>query len=316
MALRREIPDYADLAIQAQAIDHELNALLEELLATLDASPAPEAVEAEVTELANASQRLAQELQTADLSQLEQTAARIDALAQSTDRLLAQLPDAIIAAEHDHWSAEMETIRDQVRDVRSHLGTLSLPHLKADQRAEHEMRVQQSLHQAKSRLHLVRKAVRHRAHISDHPMHQHLHLLRQAVHSTREHVQTRWQEHCAQARSQLLQSAYHEMREFFSRQMSGRLYADSHTLQLRSDLTGRLAQWDLDEPHAWALAQLLGPEGGAQLTERIRAPGVSFAAHFEVSQFGGKPMLTLDGGERTIVSDTINYRPIKLVSPL
>ena len=316
MAASRAGLDYADLAIQAQAIDHELNSLLEELLAALNASPAPESVEAEVTELANASTRLAQELQSADMTQLEQTAAKIDALAQSADRLLARLPDAIIAAEHDHWSAEMESIRSQMHEVRVHIDELSLPHIKSAQREEYEQHVLQHLHVAKQRLHTVRQAVHHRSHIPDHPMHQHLHLLRKAVHSTREHVQSRWQESMAQARVQVLRAAYHEMREFFSRQMSARLYADGQSLQLRSDLTGRQAQSELDEPHAWALAQLLGAEEGTALTERIRIPGRSFAAHFEVTQFGGKPLLTLDGGERTISGDTISYQPIKLTSPL
>jgi len=316
MAAARTGLDYADLAIQAHAIDNELNTLLEELLAALNSSPAPSAVEAEAERLAHASAHLAQELQTNDMSKLEHTAERIDLLAKSTDSLLMRLPDAIIAAEHGHWSAEMESIRAQVRDVLLKLDELSMPHLKAERRTAHEKHVRKHLHEAKSRLHAVRQAVHHRAHVPAHPMYQHLHLLRNAVHSARTNLNTRWQEHISQARVQALREAYHEMREFFSRQMSGRIYVDGHSLQLRSDLTGRLAQWEMDEPHSWALKQVLGEEAGSALIDRIHAPGRSFAAHFEVSEFGGHPILTFDGGERTIMGDRISYQPFKIAGPL
>ncbi|VVB56544.1 Uncharacterised protein [uncultured archaeon] len=300
--------NYAELAMRTGAMEHELNVLLEELAQALVRSPSPQQVSQAAAELASVSARLAEELHSASPAEAAEKTVFMDELDARAGQLMRLLPDAILAGEQERWAAQMESVRSTLHAARADLESLSLPHLPAEQRARAERALAGRLSSAKHRMAEVRAALEARDSVSAHPLHQQLSRVRSAMSSTKAHVQARHAQHQQSLIEEQQTKAYAEMRDFFCRQMTGRIYVDGTVIQLRSDLTGRLAEFTLDVPHAAALAQLMG-EHGERLVGTLRDPAVVFSARFETRSANEKLHLLVEGGERAIRDGRVSYSP-------
>ena len=289
-------------------MEQELDALLDEFAQNLANSPASGHVRQASAELALVSARLADELRTAHPEEAAEKTVLLDELGARAGRLQEMLPDAILAGEQEHWAARLESIRSALRQSGRELESLRLSALSSRQRALSEHSLVSRLSSTRRRLGEARAALHVRDSVSGHPLHQQLERIRSALSSTRTHVQARHQEYLQARFDEQKKMAYAEMRDFFCRQISGRVYVDGTVIQLRSDLSGRLAEWTLDVPHAAALVELFG-EPGERLVERLRDPSSAFSARFEARSSNGRLHLLIEGGERTVRRGGVSYAP-------
>ncbi len=315
MAGRNTGYHYAGLAMRASAMEHELNALLEEFVTRLSDAPNPHEVDKAATELALASSRLAHELHAAHPEAAAERTEFMDELDARASHLQRLLPEAILAGEQDHWSAQLESIRTLLCAAHSDLESLSLPHLPQAIRVKTERSLQGRLSMAQRRMDEVKDALQAHETVHEHHLHQQLERIRTAMASAKTHVQERHAQHKHANLQETKAKAYAELREFFCRHLSGRIYADGTVIQLRSDLTGRLAEFNLDVAHASALAQLLG-QPGEGLLGSLRDPSTVFSARFEARAANDKLHLHIEGGERTIQNGEVAYVPQRFVCEL
>lgn len=330
--------DYAGISAQTNEVERELGGLLEELIDTLNRAQSEETLTAHAREIAQAASTLAEELEIAGMEEMGEKTRSIDELTEKTERLLQALPDAVLAAEHPKWSAEMEEVQARIHSIRLLVGQLALPHLTGEQRAAHEEKVRSHLSSAKARLSLVKRAVREKAQARNHPLHVQLTRVKGAIAQAQFHMNTRMKMHlraqkemedrrkaaeeaariAAEQRQfeQDISSATEEMRQSFAKQMAGRLYVDWHTVQMRSQLTGQVREWPMDGARAAALGRLIGNWDAMRTLERVRGGQSSLAARFEVVSGGDGIHLVLDGGERTISAEAVVFSPQKFVVAL
>ncbi len=252
--------------------------------------------------------------------------------------MLAQLPDAVLAREHPKWSAEMEEVQARIHSIRKLVEQLSMPQMSGEQRAAHEEKVRSHLASAKARLLRVKRAVHGREQTQDHPLHVQLTRVKSAIQQAHYHMNTKMKMHLRvqkeiddtrkaeekaamlareqQQREYDISSATEEMRQSFAKQMSGRLYVDWHTVQMRSQLTGQVREWPMDDARAAALCRLMNNWDAIRTLERVREHQSSLAAHFEVVSGDDGIRLVIDGGERTISAEAVVLTPQKFVVAL
>jgi chromosome segregation ATPase len=208
----------------------------------------------------------------------------------------------------------------------------------ASQRAAHEDKVMVHLANAKHRLSRVKRAVLEKAQAREHPLHVQLTRVKGAIQQAQSHLNTKMKMHLraqketeakmkaeeeaarlTQEQKQLEQdisSASEEMRRSFAKQMAGRLYVDWHTIQMRSQVTGQVSEWPMDDARASALGRLMGNWDAIRTLERVRGRQSSLAARFEVVSGEDGIRLVLDGGERTISAEAVVFSPQKYVVAL
>ncbi len=307
-------PDYAGWARQADRIEQELGSLLEELAARLSKSAHPQEVSMAASELAASAAQLAADLHSADPHSAASKMALIDHLTLRSEHLMAALPDALIASEQDALASEMESLHSSLRSARADLESLSLPHLPKARRSKTEASLRARLSLSQRRLKALHGRVRGSAHLS-HPLHAHLTRIHSAMSSAKAHVLARQQDLMRHQAEAAREQAYDEMREFFCQQMAGRIYADGETVQLRSEHTGRVAEWALDDAHAGALEKLLG-ENSVSLVGRLRSRACSFSARFETRSTDSRVHLLIDGGERTVSEHGVSHSVQRLYCSL
>ena len=330
--------DYAEISAQTNDAEHELHGLLDELIDTLNRAQSEEALTSQAREIAQSAATLAAELEIADMKEMGEKTKDIDELSEKTERLLQALPDAVLAAEHPKWSAEMEDVQTQIRSIRGLVEQLAWPHLSDGQRAAHEEKVRSHLSSTRQRLSRLKRAVRGKEQAREHPLHIQLTRVKGAIEQAQYHLNTKMKMHLraqkemearrkaeeetarvAQEQQQFEQdisSAAEEMRQSFAKQMSGRLYVDWHTIQMRSQLTGQVREWPMDDARAAALGRLMGNWDVVRTLERVRGRQSSLAAGFEVVYGEDGIRLVLDGGERTISAEAVVLTPQKYVVAL
>ncbi|MCL6088875.1 MAG: hypothetical protein M1530_01785 [Candidatus Marsarchaeota archaeon] len=307
-------PDYAGWARQADRFEQELGSLLEELAARLAKSSHPQEVSQAASDLAAAAAQLASELHSADPHAAAEKTTLIDHLTSRSQHLLSALPDALLASEQDALASEMESLHSSLRSARADLELLSLPHVPKARRSRIEASMRARLSLSQRRLQALHERVRGTTHLS-HPLHAHLTRIHSAMSSAKAHVLARQQEMMRHQASAAREQAYDEMREFFCQQMAGRIYADGETVQLRSEQTGRVAEWALDDAHAGALEKLLG-ENSVALVGRLRSRACSFSARFETRSTDSRLHLLIDGGERTVSEHGVSHSMQRLYCSL
>ncbi len=330
--------DYAEISAQTNDVERELHGLLEELIDALNRAQPESTLTGHAREIAQTAGMLAAELEIADMEEMGEKTRSIDELSQKTELLLAQLPDAVLAREHPRWSGEMEEIQTRIHSIRKLVEQLSMPHLNGQQRAAHEEKVRSHLASAKQRLLRVKRAVRGHEQTQDHPLHVQLTRVKGAIQQAQSHMNTKMKMHLraqkemeakrkaeegaarlAQEQQQFEQdisSAAEEMRQSFAKQMSGRLYVDWHTIQMRSQMTGQVREWPMDDARGAALGRLMGNWDAIRMLERVRDRQSSLASRFEVVSGEDGIRLVLDGGERTISAEAVVFSPQKYVVAL
>lgn len=331
-------PDYAKISAQTNEVERELHGLLEELIDTLNRAQPEEALAGRAQEIAQTAAALAEELEVADMAEMGEKTKAIEELTEKTEQLLQALPDAVLAREHPAWSAEMEKVHTHISSIRGLVEQLSFPHLAAAQRAMHEEKVRAHLANAKHRLSRVKRAVRGKEQAGEHQLHLQLTRVKGAIQQAQYHLNTKMKMHlrvqkemeerekAAEEAARLAQEqaafeqnivgASEEMRQSFAKQMSGRLYVDWHTIQMRSQVTGQVREWPMDDARASALGRLMGTWDAIRTLERVRDRQSSLAARFEVVNGEDGIRLVLDGGERTISAEAVVFSPQKYVVAL
>ena len=330
--------DLSGITAQTNSAERELHGLLEELIDSMNRAKPESTLTLDAHEIAHAAARLAEELETADASEMGGKTKMIEELGERTDRLLRQLPDAVLAGEHPKWSAEMEDIQAHIHAIRGSVEQLTLPHLHPQMRKKHEESVHARLFGAKRKLMAVKAAVREKRHVAAHPLHVQLTRVKSAIGAAQAHVNTRMKMHLREqkemearkkaeeaaemaereqaAREQSISSAVEEMRQTFARQMSGRFYVDWSTVQMRSEVTGQVKEWPMDEVMAAALGRLMANWEAIKTIEHVKGQAATWAARFEVVSGEDGIRLMLDGGERTISTEAVVYSPQKFVVAL
>ncbi len=330
--------DYAEISAQTNDVERELHGLLEELIETMGRAQSEDALTNNAQEIARMAANLAAELEIADMEEMGEKTRAIDELSEKTERLLAQLPDAVVAREHPKWSAEMEEVQARIHSIRRIVEQLSMPHLSGEQRAAHEETVRSHLASAKARLLRVKHAVREHAQAQNHPLHVQLTRVKGAVQQAQYHMNTKMKLHLraqkemeqqrkaeeeaarrAQEHQQLehdISYATDEMRQSFAKQMAGRLYIDWHTIQMRSLRTGQVREWPMDDSRAAALGRIMNNWDAIKTLERVRERQSSLAARFEVVSGEDGIHLVIDGGERTISAEAVVLTPQKFIVAL
>ena len=330
--------DYAEISAQTNIVERELGGLLEELIDTLNRAQPEELLTAHAQEIARDAADLAAELEIADMPEMGEKTKTIDELTERTQALLQALPDAVLAREHPRWSAEMEEVRTSIHAIHGLVEQLRMPYLSAAQRTAHEEKARMHLSSAKTRLSRVKHAVRGKEQTLAHPLHIQLTRVKGAIAQAQCHLNTKMKmrlraqsemeerskaaeetARLAQERQQLeadIVGAGEELRQSFAKQMSGRLYVDWHTIQMRSQLSGQVREWPMDDARAAALGRLIGSWDAMRTLERVRGGQSSLAARFEVVSGEDGIRLVLDGGERTISAEAVVLTPQKYVVAL
>ncbi len=302
--------EYAAYASQAAEIDKSMQTLLDELVSTLQRSSAAGKLEEKARGLAGEAARLAHDLDNPDEMEMNEKAVMLESLSERAERLLAAAPDAIVASEHERWTEELESIQSHLHDLRSSLNLLALPHVAGAARAGHEKRVRAHLTAAKLRLNRAHEGIYKRSHVAAHPLHANLTRIRKAMDGVRRHLGRQAERSQALKLEERAGKIGQEMRLFLQHQLNGRIYVDARTIQMRSDLTGQVQEWPADALHAQALAGLLSGTSLVTVLNSVRArKSSSLAAKFECKSDATGLMVDLEAGERSIVGDTIVYKP-------
>ncbi|MDE1798508.1 MAG: hypothetical protein KGH63_03820, partial [Candidatus Micrarchaeota archaeon] len=260
--------------------------------------------------LASQAAALAGELGGTDPMEMNEKTVMLEALSEQAERLIASAPDAIVASEQEKWAGELEAISTHLQALKGSLNLLALPHVSGAQRANHEKRVRALLTAAKLRLSKAHAGIRRREHVEAHPLVVRLRNIHKAMGAVRKSVgqsQARAQAGKLEAQASAVGA---QMRSFLQRQLNGRMYVDWSTIQFRSDLTGQVVEWPHDAVHHQALMQILAGTPLTHVLSGMQArKNSSMAAGFECSADASGLVVELTAGERSIIGDTIVYKP-------
>lgn len=305
-----EAGELARAAREADEIESKVQRLLDELVTTLARSPPQGALEERSAMLALEASRLASALSETDELELNEKAIVLERLSRQTSELLAHAPDAIVAGEHEKWSGELEAAVSHLHSLRASLRQLSLPHVTGFVRNEHEAHAKRHLLGARAKLKLAHDAIMLKKHVGAHPIHVQLTRVKKAIDSVRSHYSRASSRRMSAQQMGAVEEAAVEIGRFFSRELNGRLHVDWHTIQLRSDLTGAVAQWPHDDVHGQALDAVLAGSGLEEMLSGVRKRRTTLAGKFECKSDANGLLVQLDAGERTILGGNVMYKPM------
>jgi hypothetical protein len=302
--------EYAKWALQANQMERKLHELLDELAARLSKASKPDEISQNAESLATSISQLALELDSLSPLEAAEKTSLISEFSERINNLVLALPDAMLVPLEEQLACEIESINSSLRMALADLESLSLPHLPAKERAKIEKSIKSRLAQCRRRIDGLEKILHENEHVLSHPLHSNLKRLHSAISLVQEGILSKSQEILIKKKQEEAEAAYNKMREFFCQQLAGRIYADAEVIQLRSDLSGRVAQFPLDDAHSLALQKLLGES--SPIISRIQRGECSFSARFETRSADSSLHLLIEGGERTIGNDFISYSPQRI----
>lgn len=310
MAIRSSgVGDYSRLAQQADLLEGKGRALLDELVDVMGRAQPPELLAEQARSLASEAERLAHSLSDDGELEINERTVVLQTLSTRAGELLAQAPDAIISADGERWSEEMEDAKSHLQRARTLLSALPISHLSLPARRAQETRARAHLAAAGRNLRSLHEGIHLRADVLSHPIVKQLHRIRSAMEGVRVQLSNTQKRRTESRLEQQTHQLLLQMQFFFSTHLNGRLFVDGHVIQLRSDLTGQVQEWPHDELNGRALSALLsGTELAAHLAS-VRNRRSSLAARFECKPSADGLMVELDAGERTILGGTILYKP-------
>lgn len=301
--------DYSAIAQEVDEVEAQIGVLLDELVGTLERGSRAGPLEQPVGRLAEEAGRIALSLQASDGFEADEKAAALDSLSAQAEALILQMPDAIVAGEHCRWAGEIEAVHSHLCTIKSGLKAVCMPHLPPSARRKHEERMAAGMKLARARLARAHDGIIKRSHVGRHPLHSNLLRIRDAIASTRAHLVKTVSDRRERLHSGALHAVREQMRQFLARELEGRLYVDSATIQMRSALTGRVAEWPNEGANAEALRDLLSSDELSGLLSRAKERRSVLSAEFECKAGASGMMATLTAGERVIDQDGIRCTP-------
>ncbi|PIT84702.1 hypothetical protein COU37_02140 [Candidatus Micrarchaeota archaeon CG10_big_fil_rev_8_21_14_0_10_45_29] len=303
--------DYSHISGQILHIEASVAHLLDEMVETMERGESSGEIDAQVMGIAAEAKALAAHLKSADNIDVDSHLERLDALEAHAQELMQKIPDAVVFAEHQRWAGEIESISTSVHIMKKGLSALSFPHLTPMQRKSTEIGVMRTLAGAKAKLSQAQDAIVHKKHAKKNPVCQKLGNVKTALGKVREHVKRTAKKQArkkVEGRSRALSSS---LKEFFSRELEGKLFVDWDTIKMKSFLSGKEIEWPHSEMNAQALEMVFENTSVKSLIRRAKAKKCSLAANFACKPGDAGLFIEFNVAERRIGEDSISCRPFK-----
>ncbi len=301
--------DYSSLAREVNEVEGQIGTLLDELVGALDRGSRAGPLDAQVAQLADEAGFIAQSLQASDTLDAAGKAAALDSLGAQAEALILKMPDAIVAGEHSRWAGKIEEAHSHLSAIKSGLNAVCMPHLSAAERQRHEQKMARSMKLVREKLARAHDGIIKRSHVPGHPLHSNLLRIRDAIVSTRKHLIKTVSVRRERLHSGALHAVREQMRQFLTRELEGRMYVDSTTIQMRSALTGKVVEWPNEGVNSEALHDLLSSGELSGLLVRAKERHSVLSAKFECRAGASGMFAELTAGERVIDEQGIKCTP-------
>ena len=245
--------DYSHISGQILHIEASVAHLLDEMVETMERGESSKDIDAKVREISAEAKALAAHLKAAGNVDVDRYLERLDALEAHADELMQKIPDAVVFAEHQRWTGEIESISSSVHVMKKGLSALSFPHLTPMQRKSTEIGVMRTLAGAKAKLSQAQDAIVHKKHAKKSGTYQKLGNVKTAIVKVREYVRRTAKKQARKKVERRSRALSANLKEFFSRELEGKLFIDWDTIKMKSFLSGKEIEWPHSEMNAQAL---------------------------------------------------------------
>lgn len=242
--------------------------------------------------------------------ELNERTVMLDKMYEELTSLSQNLPEAVIATYHEDIAGELEGVVKALQSAKAELDRAKYEDNGAAQRRLRSSAAKR-IADSKESVGAIEELLDKKPRIPDHPIEKSAARAHNAIKRARLHIDAKMRDKSRQRLAGRAGVVKEEMKIFLQRQLEGRIFADSNRIQLRSDLTGQTAEWQMDDSSMYALEQLFGESSLASMLRKIRKGDAHLAAAFACKPAADGIVVEIEAGERTIVGDSIVFTPHK-----